>query len=142
MTCSDGVRSFSELSRFLTRCKLWKRAVSWLWSPLGQREDFHDQPRLRAGQLGMARMSCQPVGVTRCISPAGRPVRGDPQCPAHEKRTRRLRNQLSEYAQLAVPALSAIPVVGTTAQGVAANLIQLRADNCAPSVPCKRCSTT
>ncbi|MDQ2873911.1 MAG: KAP family NTPase [Actinomycetota bacterium] len=44
------------------------------------------------------------------------------------ERTRWLKDLLVEYAQLAVPVLGVIPVVGSAAQGVAANLVQLRAD--------------
>lgn len=45
-----------------------------------------------------------------------------------DKRTKQLKNQLSEYAQLAVPALGAIPVVGAVAQSVASNLVKLRSE--------------
>jgi len=44
------------------------------------------------------------------------------------ERTRRLKDLLTEYAQFTVPALGAIPVVGSAAQEVAANLVKLRAE--------------
>jgi KAP family P-loop domain len=43
------------------------------------------------------------------------------------KRSRRIRELLSEYAQVAVPALGAIPVAGSAVQGMAENVVKLRA---------------
>src|SRR6185437_9507750 len=43
------------------------------------------------------------------------------------ERTRRLKGLLNEYGQLAVPTLAMVPVLGQAAQGVAENLVKLRA---------------
>jgi len=43
------------------------------------------------------------------------------------ERARRLRSLLAEYAQLAIPVLTVIPVAGNVAEGVASNLVNLRA---------------
>jgi hypothetical protein len=45
-----------------------------------------------------------------------------------EERNRQLGQRLNEYAQLAIPALGAIPMFGSAAQGVAENIVKLYAE--------------